>query len=143
MVAEYLNLNLALQMESNFVLLKVFIFFCQIVSYERSINKILNVSIDGILWKWNYTWKYWWFTWLNIISKRRWNFNGIFSYIHCDEVNMSKVELVIRVLKLVNLKYLYMESFMGHSMEYLEDIYVHENIDYLFYGISLVNEDCV
>ena len=36
-----------------------------------------------------------------------------------------------------------MASFMGHSMESLEDIYVHENIDGLFDGISLVQEDCV
>ena len=36
-----------------------------------------------------------------------------------------------------------MSSFMGHSIEYLEDIYVYENIDVLFYGISLVQEYCV
>ena len=36
-----------------------------------------------------------------------------------------------------------MAIFMGHSMESLEDIYVHENTDVLFDGISLVNEDFV
>ena len=69
---------------------------------------------------------------MNIISKRRWNFNGILSYVFHYLLNMSRIELVLLVLKLVTLKDIYMESFMDHSMEYLEDIYLHENVDVLF-----------
>ena len=51
------------------------------------------------------------------------------------KVNMSKVQLLIWVFKLYNIKYLDMEILMLHSMKSLEDGTAHINIDGLFDGM--------